>query len=335
MSTLLVADIGGTKSELALFGDVGYIAEPILKLRYLNADFSSFSQIVESFLAECDRLPLYGCFAVAGVVDGSSAILTNLEWVVNGPELAKRFALQQTILLNDLTAVCSAVGILPGNDLLEIQPGTSVKGEVRGVIAPGTGLGQGLVVDYDGQIFCRGSEGGHADFAPVTEEQTALLQWMRQKSMPVSCEMVAGGPAISNLYDFCREYHHISESKSVVKEFSLVSDRVPVIVKNGTGDSPCPLCQKTLDLFLSILGSEAGNLALKLYATGGIYLGGGILPRLAGQISFDVFLRGFRSKGVMSPFMENVPVFLILRKDAALLGAAHYGSKHLLADSSK
>ncbi|MFW2366231.1 MAG: glucokinase [Desulforhopalus sp.] len=333
MSTLLVADIGGTKSELALFGDVGSIAEPLLKLRYLNADYSSFSQIVELFLSECDPSPSYGCFAVAGVVDGNNGILTNLEWEVNGPELAKRFALDKTILLNDLTAVCSAVGVLPSDDLLEIQPGIGVKGEVRGVLAPGTGLGQGLVIDYNGQTFCRGSEGGHVDFAPVNEEQTALLQWMRRKSMPVSCEMVAGGPAISNLYDFCREYHHIPESKDVVEKLSQVSDRVPVIVKNGTGDTACPLCQKTLDLFLSILGSEAGNLALKLYATGGIYLGGGILPRLVGLVSFDGFLRGFRSKGVMSPFMDNVPIYLILRKDAALLGALHYGRQHLLADS--
>ena len=339
MVTLFAADIGGTKSELAIYQLTGSDGTSLLQKRYTNAEFTGIEEIIEHFLAEFDQVPQVACLAVAGVVGGGKAKLTNLPWDVDCRLLEKRFGFQRALLINDLTAVCSSLGMLKAADLLQIQAGCDVGGEVRGVVAPGTGLGEGFLVEFDEQVFVRGSEGGHTDFAPVDEEQLALLSWMQKKRQPVSYEMLIAGPGLANLYDFCKEYHLIPESAWIVEALNKTKDRIPVIVGGGTGtmsakgDTPCPLCRRVIELFLSILGSEAGNLALKLYARGGMYLGGGILPRLLGHVSFDGFLKSFRAKGQMSGFMQDIPVYLILRKDAALIGAACFARLEMIKRS--
>jgi glucokinase len=338
MTTLFIADIGGTKSELAIYPLAGSGGGALLQKRYTNAEFTGVEEIIEHFLAEIAQLPQLACLAVAGLISGHRAQLTNLPWEIDCRLLEKSFGFQQAILINDLTAVCSSLILLEPEDLLEIQAAGGQGGEVRGVVAPGTGLGEGLLVEFGGQVYVCGSEGGHTDFAPVDEEQLALLVWMRKKMKPVSYESLIAGPGLAYLYDFCREYHHLRESAWIVESMSKVKDRIPVIVGGaigipGTpgspGKNPCPLCRRVIELFLSILGSEAGNLALKLYAKGGIYLGGGILPRLANHFTFDGFLKSFRAKGQMSGLMQDIPVYLILRKDAALIGAAHFARQEL------
>jgi glucokinase len=332
MITLFAADIGGTKSELAIFPLAGSDNKAILQKRYSNAEFSGVEEIIEQFLAEADLLPQFGCLAVAGVVSDDRAQLTNLPWRVDCRLLEKRFGFQRVILINDLTAVCSSLSLLEKADLLEIQSTGGLGGEVRGVVAPGTGLGEGLLVEFGGKVYVRGSEGGHADFAPVDEEQLALLGWMQKKMQPVSYEALIAGPGIANLYDFYKEYHSIKESPWIIEAMHKAEDRIPVIVGGVTGkigDKPCPLCRHVIDLFLSILGSEAGNLALKLYAKGGIYLGGGILPRLVKHVTFDGFLKSFHAKGQMSDLMNDIPVYLILRKDAALIGTVCFARQEL------
>ncbi len=337
MATLFAADIGGTKSELAVFLENGTDVSSISQKRYTNAEFTGIEEIIAEFLAELDELPQRVCLAVAGLVSGDRATLTNLPWNIDSRLLEKRFGFQRVILINDLTALCSSLTGLSPAELLEIQSVSGPGGEVRGVIAPGTGLGEGLLVDFAGQLFARGSEGGHTDFAPVTAEQLALLAWMQKKSKPVSYEMLIAGPGLAKLYDFCREYHQIAESAWIIESMSQVTDRIPIIVAGATGtigDRPCPLCRRVIELFLSILGSEAGNLALKLYARGGIYLGGGILPRLIDHFSFDGFLKSFHAKGPMSGLMKDIPVFLILRTDAALVGAAHFARHERIVTTS-
>ena len=335
MTTLFVADIGGTKSEVAIFPLAESGGESLSQKRYRNADFSGFEEIIEHFLLGIEQVPQVACLAVAGVVVDGKAQLTNLPWEIDCSQLEKRFGFQRALLINDLTAVCSSIAMLEPADLLELQSGAGQGGSVCGVVAPGTGLGEGLLVEFGGQMFVRGSEGGHTDFAPVDEEQLALLSWMQRKNRPVSYEMLISGPGLANLYAFCKEYHHIPESAWIVEAMNRSKDRIPVIVGGATGaiigidGKPCPLCRRVLNLFLSILGSEAGNLALKLYAKGGIYLGGGLLPRMIGQFKFDGFLKSFNAKGPMSFFMKDIPVFLILRKDAALVGAARFVRQEL------
>ena len=337
MATLFAADIGGTKSLLAVFQSHGADNRPLLQKRYINDEFSGINVILEDFLAELDQVPQLACLALAGVVSGDRAKLTNLPWEIDRCLLEEKFGFQRAFLINDLTAVCNSLTVLEPSDFLEIKKGDNSGGEVRGVIAPGTGLGEGLLVEFGGQAFARGSEGGHSDFAPVDEEQLALLAWMQKKIQPVSYEALIAGPGLAYLYDFIREHHGLPESAWIVEAMRKAKDTIPIIIGGAIGTisagsvetKPCPLCRHVIDLFLSILGSEAGNLALKLYAKGGIYLGGGILPRIAGLVSFDGFLQSFHAKGLMSDFMKDIPVYLIMRKDAPLIGALRFARQEL------
>lgn len=329
LATLLAADIGGTKSELAIFPLQGADHPALVQRRYSNGEYPAVEEIIAHFLADCGYHPQFACIAVAGVVEGGRAGMTNLPWVIDSRLLEQRFGFTQVLLMNDLTAMAGSIPLLGPDDLLELQAGKGCGTEIRAVVAPGTGLGEGLLLEIGGRLFARGSEGGHTDFAPVDEEQLALLAWMRQKGTPVSYEMLIAGPGLASLYDFCKAYHPIPESPQVALAMARAKDKIPVIVDGAVGIQTCPLCRRVIDLFLSILGSEAGNLALKLYARGGVYLGGGILPRLAGKVSFAGFLRAFNSKGLMANLMAGIPVSLILRADAALLGAAVIGRAEL------
>jgi glucokinase len=333
MATLFAADIGGTKSDLAIFEQqTGMALRPLARRRYSNALFTGIEEIITLFLGECHHLPQFACIAVAGVVIGERVRLTNLPWAIDCRLIEERFGFHKVLLINDLTAVAAALPLLGPDDLAEIQAGDIGGGEIRGIIAPGTGLGEGLLVEVGGRLFARGSEGGHCDFAPVDGEQLALLAWMRKKTSPVSYEMLIAGPGLAHLYDFCKEFHRLPETAAIALAMGRAEDRIPIIVDGAVRSDGCRLCRRVIDLFLSILGSETGNLALKLYARGGMYLGGGILPRLVGKVSFAGFLRSFRDKGAMAELMAAIPVHLIKKQDAALLGAAHYGEAALLGN---
>lgn len=325
MMTLFAADVGGTKSELAIFQEIDGNFCLLAEKRYINAGFSEVEEIFSAFFDEFHYRPKVACIAVAGVVTGDRVQLTNLPWLIDSHALATRFGWQRVKLINDLTAIAAALSHLGPDDLAEIQAGIRNKGEMRGVIAPGTGLGEGWLLETEGRVFARGSEGGHCDFAPVDDEQMALLAWMREKQTPVSYETLIAGPGLAHLYQFCRHYHGIPESPAIAEAMALAADRIPIIVDGVIRENGCPLCRRAIELFLTILGSEAGNLALKLYARGGMYLGGGILPRLFGKVGFDGFLRSFCAKGAMAELMRTIPVQVILKADAALLGAAHLG----------
>lgn len=331
MATLLAADIGGTKSELAIFKEGDGVFLLLCQKRYRNAQFSGFEDILAHFFDEFQHRPKMACIAVAGVVAGDRVQLTNLPWLIDCCSLKMHFGLHRVKLINDLTAVAMSLTHLDPNDFAEIQAGSRDGGEIRGIIAPGTGLGEGLLIDVRGRTFARGSEGGHCDFAPIDDEQTALLTWMWKRHRPISYEALIAGPGLAHLYKFCKEYHGIPETTAIAEAMTRAEDSIPVIVEGAISEDGCPLCRRAIDLFLAILGSEAGNLALKLYARGGIYLGGGILPRLFGKVPFTGFLRSFCAKGLMADFMQTIPVQIILKSDAALIGAAHFGRAEFAA----
>ncbi|WP_419175970.1 glucokinase [Desulfosediminicola sp.] len=326
---LLAVDIGGTKCELALFPS-GSSLTPVARKRFASADYPDLEEIVAEFLSETGEKPTHACVGVAGVVSDGCGRVTNLPWIVREETVQQRFGFQAVQLINDLTSVCASLPILEGADLMEIQAGQPQAGQLIGVVAPGTGLGEGLLVQKDGLFFPRGCEGGHADFAPVDELQTELMKWMLGRRQRVSYESLIAGPGIPNLYDFLHEQQGIPELAEVRQEFDSTTDRTPVIFHHAFSEHPCLLCRQTIDLFLEILGAEAGNLALKLYARGGIYIGGGIVPRIADKVSFDGFRQAFQAKGKMAELMEKFPVQLILRKDAALLGVAKYGREIMI-----
>lgn len=328
---LLVADIGGTKSDFALFLPTN-VTEPLWQQRYLNASYSCVEDIIQDFLTGVGKVPAVACFAVAGLVSGGRAEMTNLAWSFDCSDLEIRFGFSTVILINDLTAVARSIKCFDINDSANIQmilKGEPAVGAVSGVVAPGTGLGEGFVVESEGLLFVTGTEGGHTDFAPVDDEQTALLDWIRKRQTPVSYEYLIAGPGIARLYDFCKSYYGLDESGRIDSEMSGKADRTPVIIAGAIAEPPCPLCSRTVELFLRILGSEAGNLALKINALGGISLGGGILPRLAGHVSFQGFIERFLDKGPMSKLMKKIPVMLLLNKNTALIGGAAYLVEYL------
>ncbi len=321
---MLAADIGGTKSDLAIFDLAGKVTDlPILHKIYQNSLFNDFEQILTDFLGN-SRQPEYGCFGVAAVIRDGEAKLTNLNWVLNGRQLQETFNLHKLTLINDLTAICSSLPLLQEDDLFPIQQGSPEANGVCAVIAPGTGLGEGYCVNQDTFFFPMGTEGGHCDFAPVNREQVEILYYLQNRYPAVSYELLCSGRGIPNIFDFFSSTGHTRDAEQY-NRIQQEKDRTPQILAGATRMSPCPLCAKTLTVFLEILGAEAGNLALKSYATGGLFIGGGILPRIIDSISFAPFLHAFQNKEKMETLMKNIPIHLITRKNAALLGTASYG----------
>ncbi len=326
MDHLLAIDLGGTKCALGLFELRARKYTPVAREVHPSGRFQNIEEIVSLFLKKTEQQPVYACIGVAGVVEGKVARMTNLTWKLNADDIANSFGFQGVTLINDLTALCSAISHLDGAKHFVLQEGISEKGGTIGVLAPGTGLGEGYLLEDETCFLPKGSEGGHTNFSPVNDEQVALLQWLRQRYEVVSNEMVCAGPALFTIYTFLRSQGMVESSK-VRDEIIQVSDKTPTIINNALGQQPCPLCATTVELFLSILGSEAGNLALKVYATRGIYLGGGILPRLVGKFSFTSFMDHFNQKGEMRKLVEKIPVKVIMEKDAVLHGVVRYGRR--------
>lgn len=328
MTIFLAADVGGTKCELALFklGDKEYSS--LVRKRYPSSEYSGIGEIVQEFLSGTDLQPEFAGLGVAGPVNDGVAQVTNLPWVIDEAELREMFGFAKVLLINDLTAVCASISVLTDDDLLTLHPGKIQQG-MKGVVAPGTGLGEGYLLDVDSLFFPQGSEGGHTNFAPVNEEQTELLAWMQKRRNPVSYEDLIAGSGIPNLYDFYIEGKGETENQDLKEALKVAKDRTPLIVNAAFDASPCSVCKKVVRLFLEILGSEAGNLALKTYALGGLYIGGGIVPRLVDKVDFDLVVRNYLNKGKMETLVESIPLYLITRKDAALIGVARCCEKML------
>ena len=333
MALLLAADMGATKSLLAVFDlDHDLCSAPVAQSLYASRDFDGIQEMVRDFLQQSGLVPAYACLAMAGVIRHGQAKMTNLPWRISEQELAECFGFSGMWLINDLTAVCASLPFLRNMDFLELQKGEPEPFGVRAVIAPGTGLGEGFLVQQGTRVWAQGTEGGHCDFAPTDTTQAALLDWMRTRhpGEPISSEMLCSGLAIPSLYAFFKA-SGMEERSTLRAALDQATDQTPVIVNGALDDqNPCPLCRKSVETFLAILGAEAGNLALKLYSTGGLYIGGGIMPRLAERISFAPMLAAFNNKEKMEALMATIPVRLITRKDTALLGAAGYGAEMAL-----
>ncbi len=321
----LAADIGGTKTEVALFLSNDDSFSPVVRKRYSSRQAAGIEEIISDFLDDhrirCELISL----GIAGVVGEDSAQATNLPWTITQKGLSK-LGFSTVSMINDMTAVASSLPLLGENDLYCLQRGAGSRGPLSAFLAPGTGLGEGFLLHSKEHYYPRGTEGGHADFAPVDKEQRDLLEWLSASSAgTVSYEMVCAGPAISTLYDFYLA-QGLTENSEIKSRLSATDDRTPVIVE-GAITSSCPVCTKALDMFFKILGREGANLVMKLYATGGLYLGGGILPRMVGPVSLVPFLKAFHFPGPMASLLASTPIHIILRRDAALLGAACHGKR--------
>ncbi|MBI3536064.1 MAG: glucokinase [Chloroflexi bacterium] len=316
---ILAGDIGGTKTALAFFAQ-GAPRQPLSEKTFLSQNFSSLESIVREFLAGRTERIASASFGVAGVVLDDKAKVTNLNWIVDANSLSQTIA-APVYLLNDLEAIARAVPHLNEKDLETLNVGESQLRAPIAVIAPGTGLGEAFLV-WDGARYrAHASEGGHADFAPTNEIELELLKYLLPRLGHVSYERVCSGRGLPNLYAFLKDSGRLVEPDWLRDKLLPASDATPIIIEYAT-ENKAEICAASLELFISILGAEAGNLALKFLATSGVYLGGGIPPRIVTQLKAKNFFQSFTRKGRFSELLARIPIHIIVNHHAALFGAA-------------
>jgi glucokinase len=326
---ILAGDIGGTKTRLGLFRPGK--KRPVLKAEevFASSDAPDLESIVTKFFGKHRQPVGNACFGVAGPVEAGRALLTNLPWKVSETRLRQRLKIKNVRLINDLSAVAHALPGLRNTDWIGLNRGRrKIHGPV-GIIAPGTGLGMALMVEQEGQRVIVPSEGGHADFAPTTMEQCDLWQFLHERCGHVSIERVLSGPGIFNIYRWLKESGRFSEPQWL-RDTLKTEDPARIIFGNATSQlQPEKICTETLRIFVSVLGSVAGNLALTGLTGGGIYIAGGIAPRIQEELRDESFRLSFIGKGRFKKQLKNTPVRLILNTNLPLLGAAAHACKYL------
>jgi glucokinase len=323
---LLAGDIGATKTSLAIVSSEAGPRAVLAEATFPSTAYSSLEAVAREFLSHVEWQAERACFGVAGPVVGGRASITNLPWLIDEQNLQDVLHLSAVHLLNDLQAIANGVPALEPPDLHTLNVGRPAPGGAIAVIAPGTGLGEGFLT-WDGSRYRpHPSEGGHTDFAPTNPLQAELLRYLQGRFEHVSYERVCSGLGLPNIYAYLKDSGCAGEPAWLAGQLATTDDPTPVIVNAALDrERPCKLCTATLDVFVSILGAEAANLALKVLATGGVYLGGGIPPRILPLLEKERFMESFRRKGRFAELLAQVPVHVILHPKVALLGAARYG----------
>ena len=344
---ILAGDIGGTKTHLALFDWTTERVAPVRLETFHSADYASLEEMLAEFLVPPppptpldDMDPEHGvgeqpagdsppeeslkiqaaCFGVAGPVIQNHSKTTNLPWVVDGPGLAKQFEIPRVQLLNDLEAMAHGILLLRPDELVPLNAGTPPsQKQAIALIAAGTGLGESILFWNGNRYQPMPSEGGHADFAPNSDNEIELLRHVRSQYLHVSYERVLSGPGLYAIYEYVRDTK--KNEPTWLAEKIKAGDPAAEIAQAGlTGQAE--IARQTLDLFASIYGAEAGNLALKAMAINGVYIGGGIAPKLLDKMKDGTFMKAFTNKGRYKRLMSNIPVYVVMNQQTGLLGAA-------------
>jgi glucokinase len=341
-SMLLAGDVGGTKTLLGLFERraVGERPRAILVREFATLDFDSFEDIVDEFLGVRDGAPPpvfeAMCVGVAGPVNGLVARLTNVPWIVNLGLMTPRVGRARLKLLNDLEAMAHGVAFLEPDEIAVLQEGVAMPRGNAALIAAGTGLGQALLHNMNGRFVPSPSEAGHADFAPRNRRELDLAGFFMNERERVEVETFLSGPGIVNIYRFVhaggaalqaggaalqgsRSFEDIGCDG--VRDGSDIAEAPPQITQAALANE-CPRCVETLNLFVDLYGSEAGNLALRSVATAGIYVGGGIAPKILPALESGRFVDAFRDKPPMTDLLATIPIRVILNEQAGLVGAS-------------
>lgn len=321
---ILAGDIGGTKTVLALIhrqadGSLNCLREDT----FASGEYQTFEEILGLFLGKNQAVDC-ACFGVAGPVIDQRCQATNLPWLLDGEQLKLRLGTERVRLLNDLEAMALGMLHLQEQDFVELNPGAEPQTGNIAVIAAGTGLGEAILY-WDGENHLpMATEGGHCDFAPQNDQQDRLLAYLRRLYPEhVSWERILSGPGFSHLYDFLAESGFAPPCPAVPAHSDAGVDRNALISRLGVGDED-PLCREAVRLFVEMYGAEAGNLALKSFATGGVFIGGGIGPKIRPMLETQAFLQAFTAKGRFQPLMSKISVKLALNPRTPLLGAMHY-----------
>jgi glucokinase len=318
---ILAGDVGGTKVDLALYdftnGKLKYTRDKV----YPAKEYSGLEAIVREFLA-ADKVTA-ACFGVPGPVRDGRLRLTNLPWTLDSRELASDLGIDHVFLINDLEANGYGVAELSAEQVFTLSEGDASQMGNRALIAAGTGLGEGFLVWNGHSHVPYPSEGGHTDYAPRNEDEFDLLRFLKQKyNGRISFERVVSGMGLTNIYEFLREVRGLEEPAWLAERMAA-EDPNAVITELALA-AKSEICEKAMDMFVSAYGAEAGNLALKVLSVGGLYVGGGIAPRILEKLKDGAFMKAFTDKGRLSQLLVNMPVRIILESRAALLGAAAY-----------
>jgi glucokinase len=355
---ILAGDIGGTKTNLALYEWTDSRVDPVRLESFPSADFQSLEEMLVEFLAPgraptqsddsvADPAGMDGpgqepgpkepvelaaaCFGVAGPVIENPARITNLPWVVEGPRIAKQFDIPHVRLLNDLEATAYGILLLRPDEVAVLNVGTPPKKrQALALIAAGTGLGEAILF-WNGQSYQpMPSEGGHADFAPNNDQEIELLRYLRTQYLHVSYERLLSGPGLHAIYEFLRDTKK-NEPTWLAEKIKAGNPAAEIAEAGLKGQAE--IARQALDLFASIYGAEAGNLALKALSLDGVYVGGGIAPKLIKKLQDGIFMQGFTNKGRYKRLMSNIPVKVVMNQHAALLGAASVAASFASAET--
>ncbi len=323
---VLAGDIGGTKTNLGIFRVAQQQLVCLHECRYHSADYASLEDILKQFLALADEAYLieYACFGVAGPIHDNTCQITNLPWFIAADTIGQQFQWPYVSLLNDLEANAWGLDALSEDDFTTLNTGQKLAGNAA-IIAAGTGLGEAGLFWDGGQHIPFASEGGHTEFSPNSEQDFLLQQFLSKKYQGhVSWERLVSGMGLVNIYDFLCSQSTVPTGIFNDEQY----DKAEVISKAALSGQD-PLCQQALDWFVCLYGAEAGNQALKLLAKGGVYLGGGIAPKIITKLRSGAFMQAFCDKGRMRPLLEAMPVKVIMNDKAALYGPAIYAAKQL------
>lgn len=316
-TVILVGDVGGTKTYLALF-EPDNLDSPQVQATLFSQRYSSLESLISEFLSYHKVKVVAAAFGIAGYVRDGHVTTPNLPWAVKTKNLETAIDCQNVALVNDVEANAYGLELVAPEDLIDLNPeGVETDGN-RAVISPGTGLGQAGIFAMGRLHLPFACEGGHTDFAPRTELESQLMLYLHDKFGRVSTERVVSGMGLSNIYDFLRDAGRGTPPHEI--EFGEPADKSRLISEMAQ-DGRSELCSLALNMFVSLLGAEAGNLALKMMALGGIYLGGGIPPKIIGKLKEGSFLESFLNKGRMRPLLEKIPVKVIMTDRTAMLGA--------------
>ncbi len=326
---ILAADVGATNTRLGLFELFNGKLQSRLVRNFRNRDYTGLDASLKEFLGTATRVDS-ACFGVAGPVVDGKAELTNCGWVVDRDKLTAQLGIARVSLLNDMEATGYGIGQLGDQDVLVLNSGVPDAASAAALIAAGTGLGEAVLHGRGPLRVPLPGEAGHADFAPNNELETELLRYLRERFHHVSWDRVLSGPGLLLIYEFLRDTGRAKEQPAIADQIRT-SDPGATISRAALAGN-CQLCSHALDMFVAIYGAESGNLALRALARAGVYIAGGIAPKIRQRILDGKFMQAFRDKGRMRPLVESMPVYLILTEHTALVGAAAFAAAKLIPD---